>query len=74
MDKIIYIHMGLHKTGTTTLQTLLSCNKEILRKQGFCYPISSLFTINQSIPIYSAFCNSPENYHINIRQKLSKKN
>ena len=65
--------MGLHKTGTTSLQTLLSCNKEILKKQGFYYPISSLFTVNHSIPIYSAFCSFPENYHINIKQGLSKK-
>lgn len=72
MDKIIYIHMGLHKTGTTSLQTLLSYNREILRKQDFCYPKSSLFTVNHSISIYSAFCSFPENYHINIRQRLSK--
>jgi len=65
MNKTIYIHMGLHKTGTTSLQEILSNNTQLLKNQGFYYPISNLFVRNHSIPIYSAFCTYPEKYHMN---------
>jgi len=34
----IYIHAGLHKTGSTALQTALFNNRENLLRQGFYYP------------------------------------
>ena len=34
----IYLHMGRHKTGTTTLQRFLSSNEEALSAEGFAYP------------------------------------
>ena len=36
--KKIFIHSGLHKTGTTALQTVLFNNREPLLRQGFYYP------------------------------------
>jgi len=36
--KHLYIHCGLHKTGTTALQHALSTNSGVLLKQGFLYP------------------------------------
>lgn len=34
----LYLHIGTHKTGTTTIQRLLSANRESLKKQGVWYP------------------------------------
>lgn len=34
----IFLHMGSHKTGTTTLQSILAKNRCILRKAGLVYP------------------------------------
>jgi hypothetical protein len=36
--RTVYLHIGLHKTGTTYLQSLFSSNREALRKQGVEYP------------------------------------
>lgn len=36
--KIIYLHIGSHKTGTTALQSFLHENKDLLKEQGFLYP------------------------------------
>ena len=37
MKKVIYIHIGAHKTGTSAIQEFLSNNREILRKRGYLY-------------------------------------
>ncbi|MBA2697591.1 MAG: hypothetical protein H0U61_02320 [Nocardioidaceae bacterium] len=34
----VYLHIGLHKTGTTYLQNLLAANQQPLRNQGVDYP------------------------------------
>lgn len=34
----VYLHIGLHKTGTTYLQNLLKANRETLRKQHVYFP------------------------------------
>ncbi len=34
----VYLHIGLHKTGTTYLQNLLKANREGLRAQQIYYP------------------------------------
>jgi len=35
---MIYIHIGPHKTGTSTLQAWLAANRELLMALGYCYP------------------------------------
>jgi hypothetical protein len=34
----LYLHIGLHKTGTTFLQNVLRANRDELRRQGLEYP------------------------------------
>lgn len=34
----VYLHIGLHKTGTTALQYFLHQNNEVLNRYGICYP------------------------------------
>jgi len=39
MEQInLYIHIGLHKTGTTSIQNFLTLNENILSKKGYLYP------------------------------------
>ena len=35
--KTIYLHIGTHKTGTTTIQSILSANQEAILAQGYYY-------------------------------------
>ncbi|MDE2318181.1 MAG: hypothetical protein KGK02_00610 [Rhodospirillales bacterium] len=35
---VLFVHAGLHKTGTTALQACLAQNREALRAQGILYP------------------------------------
>ncbi len=39
MKKTIYLHIGLSKTGTTTLQQFCAVNANLLEKSGLFYPI-----------------------------------
>ena len=41
--KTLYLHIGTEKTGTTTLQSFLSKNRDALSKQGIIYPKSPGF-------------------------------
>lgn len=69
MKKLI-IHVGLHKTATSSIQSTLAHNRQLLEAQGITYPIFNLqdkLIDNHSIPFYSLFCEEPEKYHINIR-------
>ena len=34
----VYLHIGLHKTATSTIQYGLFCNREVLKKKGYLYP------------------------------------
>ena len=36
--KILYLHIGMPKTGTSSIQDTLFANRENLRKYGIYYP------------------------------------
>ncbi len=40
MRRTVYIHCGLHKTGTTAIQTALADGRDTLRAHGVLYPAS----------------------------------
>ncbi|MDQ1003609.1 hypothetical protein QFZ28_004009 [Neobacillus niacini] len=62
----VILHVGLHKTGTSSIQATLysQANNILMEKKDYLYPAS--LDPNHSIPIYSAFCDFPEKYHINV--------
>ena len=37
-EKTLYLHIGLPKTGTTSIQNYLFENREALMQRGVCYP------------------------------------
>ena len=66
--KTVYIHIGLHKTGSTTFQQYLYANRDLLEAEyGLYYPALSA---NLSQPIYGAFCEEPLAYSQNILKDI----
>jgi hypothetical protein len=67
----IFLHIGLHKTATTSIQKtlFLKKNSKLLEAHGYFYP--KHWPDNHSIPLYSIFCDFPEKYHINIKKGYS---
>lgn len=66
----VILHMGLHKTASSSIQATCAQNNKLLRKKGIYYPIfeyNEKKIINHSIPIYSLFSTSPENFHVNVK-------
>ncbi len=37
-SRVVVLHVGMHKTGTTSLQTMIARNREHFREQGLYYP------------------------------------
>lgn len=67
ISKII-LHIGVHKTATTTIQNTLTNEREKLAALGVLYPLfyaKELIFNNHSIPLFSLFSQYPERYHIN---------
>lgn len=75
--KTIYLHMGFHKTATSSFQETCKRNVNELTRQGFVYPLFNSKHINikenanHSAPIYSLFTNEPQKYHFNVRQEVN---
>lgn len=49
MNKNIYLHIGFHKTGTSSIQHYLSSNRSYFKKHGLLYPNSALKGSNHSV-------------------------
>lgn len=69
MIKNIFLHIGVHKTASTTIQNTLFIELSKLAEAGILYPefkAGDIPIANHSIPFYSLFCKEPEKYHINV--------
>jgi hypothetical protein len=62
VGRIIYLHLGLPKTGTTTIQSALASRRKALREQGFLYPG---FAENHSVALRSVFAAEPHRLAMN---------
>ena len=66
MKKQLMLHIGLHKTGSTSIQAALKgYNKNKVRSIAFK-------EANHSIPMYTIFSEERYNYHIWQKEGLSK--
>lgn len=67
----LILHVGLHKTGTSSIQkSLARIDGRTLRKSGYVYPVFSNGSnnlVNHSAVFYSMFTENPVSYHMNIR-------
>ncbi|WOD06160.1 hypothetical protein [Marinomonas sp. GJ51-6] len=66
--KKIVFHIGLHKTGSTSIQDKMKESFGTVSKEGVFYPMISVNGekySNHSFMFYSMFCDAPEKYHMN---------
>ena len=67
--KKIYIHIGLHKTGTSSIQATLAKNKFLLKNNSIYYPTQ--FGINHSEFLVPMFMDNPSEYYLEKTKKIS---
>ncbi len=70
MIKNIYLHIGPHKTGSTTIQQSFGASRHLLAEQGFLYPAFRFMEseeFNHSIPFVNMFRSEPEKDRMNIK-------
>ena len=69
----LFLHIGLHKTASSSFQLSCAGNHTMLQKQNVFYPLfrcpgTSYNKINNhSIPLFSIYTTQPESYPINVR-------
>ncbi|WP_156796677.1 hypothetical protein [Cyanobium sp. PCC 7001] len=74
--KTVYLHVGLHKTASSSFQRTCKKNRKRLLRKGLNYPLFACIEKpdvairNHSIPLYSAFSDDPASYHMNIKWKI----
>jgi hypothetical protein len=79
MQSTIYLHIGLHKTGTSSIQTTLSNNRKKLLAHGINYADLG-DDPNHSVVLLPLFRKAPHRYRLNRRvgidskEKAAKKN
>jgi len=59
MNRTIFLHIGMPKTGTTAIQNFLSNNSRILNKNGILFPND--VTSNHSNNFTQLFMKNPQN-------------
>jgi hypothetical protein len=66
MQRTLYLHIGVHKTGSSSIQSSLHKARDALRKHGISYPGRDV----DHADLYSPFCDSPHKEHRNLRTGL----
>ena len=67
---VVFLHIGIHKTGTSSIQATFAANRDTLLAHKIIYPTN--LASNHSHFFYNAFARKPENYHVNRLQNLSR--
>ncbi len=69
----LFLHIGLHKTASSSFQLSCSRNSSTLLKQNLKYPLldcpgtSHQKINNHSIPLFSLYTSHPERYPVHLR-------
>lgn len=69
MIKTIYLHIGVHKTATSSIQEAFGKTHALLAHGGYLYPVFTkreTIIYNHSEVFYSMFFQKPETYHMNV--------
>ena len=78
--KTCFLHLGLHKTASSSFQQTCASNRKLLSKYGLRYPLFSceysrpkrLKINNHSVPLRCLYDQHPDKYHINKRWKITR--
>jgi hypothetical protein len=76
MIKTIFLHIGVHKTASTTIQNTFYTEQAKLAEAGILYPefrLGDIAISNHSIPFYSLLGEEPGKYHINVSHGFTTK-
>ncbi len=68
--KTVYLHIGYHKTATSSIQQTLFNNRQLLNEYGFFYP--NTWPRNHGMNLTSIFYDKPERYDLNIIRNKNK--
>ena len=66
-EKLVVIHTGFHKTGSSSIQHSLAYNRELLAGRGYFYPefiVNGVEFYNRSVPLYGFFVKILKNLDI----------
>ncbi len=66
----LFLHVGMHKTGTTSIQQTLDAHATLLQEHGLSWFAAD--SPNHSRAVFSAFTEAPHRYHMNRRQGLHR--
>ena len=77
--KVCFLHLGLHKTASSSFQQTCAANPKLLKANQLHYPIfqcqyskpKRLKINNHSVPLRCLYDQDPSAYHINKRWKIS---
>jgi hypothetical protein len=64
-EKLAVIHVGFHKTGSSSIQHSLAHNRELLAARGYFYPefiLNGVEFYNRSAPLYGLYCEKPNKF------------
>ena len=67
-EKTLYLHIGLHKTGSSALQTFFARNIDALAAHGLCYPEGH--THGQAVAGHVTSGNATSLYHRLLEGRL----
>ncbi|WP_159739468.1 hypothetical protein [Vibrio atypicus] len=67
-NRILYLHVGFHKTASSSIQLELYKRKESLKAHGYHYPHSWRFNHNF---LYGMFCDEPQAFYENVMDGIS---
>lgn len=76
MTKRIILHVGMHKTGTTSIQNFFFHNKKKFEAVSVRYPVFSFGKTplaNHSWPIVTCFGENPSEFHLTVSAGISDK-
>lgn len=79
VSKVCYLHVGLHKTASSSFQVTCAKNKDLLQKFGLTYPLFSCeaakkFRLaNHSYPMKSLYLENPADFSHNQRWGVANK-
>jgi hypothetical protein len=71
----VFLHMGFHKTASSSFQETCRQYGDELARQGFLYPVFECTQDgrkihNHSVPLFSVFTENPADYHVNILTEI----
>lgn len=74
MIKNLYIHIGYPKAASSSIQMSLGKSSELLKKNGYLYPVFNIFGVkysNHSIFFHNLFANAPQPSNVNLRNQIT---